>query len=88
MIQTQINFEQTTELNNAISFEEAESIHELKKLTDHYEKLKEAARYLYGKRKGAWGRITYADEKRSAKLDNLKGEIGRAQLIHNLKYKP
>lgn len=44
-----------------------------------YEKDKETARYLYGKRKGAWGRMTMADEKRSAKLAN------QLESIKNLK---
>jgi hypothetical protein len=46
-------------------------------LTDEYEKKKEIARYLAGNKRGAWGRTTIADEKRSIQLDRLKSQINR-----------
>ena len=85
-MQIEITFAQIAETKNAISFEQAEAMYQLKKLTDEYEKLRDTARYLYGKKRGAWGRMTQADEKRSAKLDNLRGTLQRTQTSYNLKY--
>ncbi len=38
---------------------------------------KRTANYLYGSRKGAWGRSTNADRKRSREIDNLERKLSR-----------
>lgn len=60
---------------NTISFHEAKQLQEIKKLEDELEKKKESYRYLYGGRKGSWGRMTMADEKRSLQIDKLTSKI-------------
>ncbi len=60
---------------NTISYDEAKKLFEISKLKKQLESKKETARYLYGKKRGAWGRMTMADEKRSSAIDNLKFKI-------------
>ena len=86
-MQISIIFSEVKEVKNVISFEQAQEQQKIFTLIKRYAELKETARYLAGNRKGAWGRTTQADEKRSAKLSNLKTKIKIAQSNYNLKYK-
>lgn len=61
--------------SNIISYQYAKQIQEIKKLEDELESKRESYRYLYGKRRGSWGRMTQADEKRSIQIDILKSKI-------------
>lgn len=82
-MQTEIVFTET----KTISFEQTQAEQKIFKLIKKYSELQETARYLYGKKKGAWGRTTMADEKRSNQLNNLKTQIQIAQIDYNSKFK-
>jgi hypothetical protein len=59
------------EIKNAISYEQAEDFLKIKTFAKELDRLRESARYLYGKKRGAWGRRTQADDKRSDKISNM-----------------
>jgi len=82
-MQTEIIFTET----KTISFEQAQAEQKIFKLIEKYSKLQENARYLQGNKKGAWGRTTMADEKRSNQLSNLKTQIQVSQRDYNSKFK-
>lgn len=70
----------------SVSYQQAIDLKRISELKERYEKLRETARYLFGKKRGAWGRMTQADHKRSAKLDNLRLELNEATKNYNFKY--
>ena len=70
-----ISFNQPQHKKENISFEDAKLLKQISKLENRYERDKETARYLSGKKKGSWGRITQADRKRSEKLTVLHDKI-------------
>jgi len=75
-MQIQIVFDaQQQTQGNVISYQYAKQMQEIKKLEDELESKKESYRFLYGKRRGSWGRMTQADEKRSMQIDILKSKI-------------
>lgn len=74
------------QLKNTISFEQAQDIYKLTQMAKELDKLRESARYLYGKKRGAWGRMTYADEKRSNKISNLNCSYNNAFNAYCKKY--
>ena len=85
-MQVSIIFQQAETKEKTISFEQAKLMQEITLLEIKYEKDKETARYLSGKKKGSWGRITMADIKRSEKLTQISDKIRyRKYLLSNLK---
>lgn len=70
-----IPYNQPQDSKQAISFEDAKLLKQISELENRYERDKETARYLSGKKKGSWGRITQADIKRSEKLTVLFDKI-------------
>lgn len=77
---------QPAQLKNTVSYEQAQDISKLTAMSKELEKIKETARYLYGKKRGAWGRRTMADEKRSARIDNLSINYKNAVQAYFKKY--
>ena len=80
-----ISFNQPQHKKETISFEDAIVLKQIADLESKYEKDKETARYLSGKKKGSWGRITQADIKRSEKLTVLHDKIKLLKLKLNSK---
>lgn len=74
------------QIKNAVSYEQAQDLTRLTAMSKELDKIKEAARYLYGKKRGAWGRRTMADEKRSARIDNLSINYKNAVQAYFKKY--
>ena len=75
-----------TQLQNTVTYQQAQDISKLTKMSKELYQLKESARYLYGKKRGAWGRRTMADEKRSARIDNLNINYKNAVQAYFKKY--
>ncbi len=69
-----------------IDYLQAEMAFKIKALSEKLEKARETARYLYGKKRGAWGRMTYADEKRSAKLDKMREQLTYIKDLYSATY--
>jgi len=84
-MQIEISFN-VQESKSVISYEQAQAQKEIFDLSSEYRGKQETARYLMGNRRGAWGRTTQADEKRSNQLANLKIKIGIKQRAFNEKY--
>ncbi len=74
------------QLKNTISYEQAQDINKLTVMAKELDSLRNSARYLYGKKRGAWGRMTYADEKRSNKIANLNCSFNNAFNAYCKKY--
>lgn len=85
-MQTEIVFNQSTEVKSPIGFEQAQHLNTINTLKAEYKKKKETARHLYGNKRGAWGRMTKADEKRSNKLQSLLITLKNTVLSYNNKY--
>lgn len=86
MEQLTINFEQVQQKETIISFKQAKDQKEIFDLMEKRSELLKQARYLYGNRKGAWGRTTIADEKRSDRIYRVGLQIQAKQTIYNLKH--
>jgi hypothetical protein len=84
-MQTEITFSQELK-KNAISFEQASQLLKIQEFKNKVEKEKSTYWHLMGNKKGAWGRMTMADEKRGQKLDKLRNELARMEAAYNLKY--
>lgn len=85
-MQLQIFQQTATREINAISWEQAQAIHKIAEFEKELNKLKESARYLYGKRRGAWGRMTQADEKRSNKIDCMASTLRSMKRNYETKF--
>ena len=83
---TIISQSNTREVSNTISYEQAKEMQRISELRDKLNKMKETARYLYGKKRGAWGKMTMADEKRSNKIENLSLSLKYAVSQYETKY--
>lgn len=86
-MQLQIFSQYQQPIVNSTSWEQAKKINEIAELTEKIDKLKEQARYLYGNKRGAWGRMTQADEKRSNTIDNLQFKLRNLKHNYKSKYK-
>jgi len=71
---------------NQISYEQAKDFKALTDMGYKLKKMKDTARYLYGKRRGAWGRMTMADEKRGLKIDKMTSQLNYAVKFYNKKH--
>lgn len=77
-MQTTIIFEYPK--REIVSYQKAVLMASLTELKAKYEKDRATYWHMMGKRRGAWGRMTMADEKRGQKLDQLKSRIETIQL--------
>ena len=84
-MQIQISFVETV-IENQISYSQALELKSIQELKAKIEKAKENSRFLYGKRKGAWGRMTAADEKRSLAITKLQSELNSKLKKYTQKY--
>ena len=80
-----ISFQHPKETKATVSYSDAIVLKQIADLESKYEKDKETARYLSGKKKGCWGRITQADIKRSENLTVLHDKIKLLKLKLNSK---
>lgn len=71
--------------SNTVCFIEARQRFEISTLRDELQRKKDSARYLYGGKRGAWGRRTGADDKRDKEIGILKTKIEVLENKYQLK---
>jgi hypothetical protein len=84
-MQIQISFVEKV-VENQISFVQALDLKTIQELKNKLERMKEQSRFLYGKRKGCWGRMTAADEKRSLEITKIQNQIQFKIKTYNQNY--
>jgi hypothetical protein len=85
MITIEIKTDNCTAINQ-ISYEQAKDFKALTDMGYKLKKMKDTARYLYGKKRGAWGRMTMADEKRSLQIGKMTNRLTYAVKCYNKKH--
>lgn len=71
---------------NTVSYSQAQERHEITVQENELERMKDTARYLYGSRRGCWGRQTTADQKRDIAIDKKRIQVQRLKGIYFKNY--